>query len=1147
MKKSDFVHLHLHSEYSILDSSARITDIIKKVKANGQDCVALTDHGVMYGVIDFYKEAKKEGIKPIIGCEIYVANTTLEDKNNSENNFYYHLVLLVENEIGYKNLMKLVSIGFVEGFYYKPRVDIETLKKYSEGLIALSACLSGVVTKSLIRFGYERAKENARIYNNIFGKDNFFIEIQDHGLAEQKKTNPLLIKIANELNIPLVVTNDCHYTNPNDYKAHEVLVCIGMQKTIYEQQKNVYEGGQFYIKDTEEMASLFKNNEDALLNTKKIADRCNMDFVFNQYKLPKYDVPNGFTAFSFLKKITDEGLKERYDVITDEIRQRLDYELELIKTMGFVDYFLIVWDFIKYARVNGIAVGPGRGSAAGSIISYALKITSIDPIKYGLIFERFLNPQRVSMPDIDIDFCENRRAEVITYVGEKYGHEKVAQIITFGTMAARGAIRDTGRALSMSYADCQRVANMIPKEIGITIDKALKINMDLKTAYEQEVDTKELIDMARKLEGLPRNVGTHAAGVVISDKAITEYVPVNQRNGQVNTQFPMTTLEELGLLKMDFLGLTTLTIIQNAVKEIERITGEKIDVDNLPLDDMNVYKMIGEAKTEGVFQLESAGMKSFMKELLPQSLEDIIAGISLYRPGPMDFIPKYISGKNNKENIVYTHEKLIPILEQTYGCIVYQEQVMQIVRDLAGYDMGRSDMVRRAMSKKKTDVMNKERVNFVEGSFANGIDKLSAEKIFDEMTDFAKYAFNKSHAAAYALVGYQTAYLKYYYKSIFIASVLTASSGNMPKVTSYIHTCKEMGIEVLPPDINQSLLEFSVNDDKIRFGLSAIKNVGTGIINSIINERVDNGDFVSITNFIKRMSNKDINKRCIESLIFAGAFDSLGGKRAQYMRVYKQVLDGISSTNKKNIEGQLNLFSLGDENDDLVGDIDELPDVNEFSQKDMLSYEKEVMGLYITGHPILEYKEIVKENATNVSTDFLIKDEEDENNILMSDGDAVAYGGIIEKITVKYTKNNDKMAFLTIEDTFGSVEVIVFPNVYKKVYSKLLDGAAVLIKGSANMKNEEDTKIIANSIMFLEEYKDVQDTVLWIRYNDESIFNPIINILQRHKGYSNVIVYNEQLKSKNKLNDQFNVNINDNLLNDLIDIVGSKNILVKKN
>ncbi len=1143
MKSSDFVHLHLHSEYSILDSSSKISDIIKKVKDNGQEAVALTDHGVMYGVINFYKEAKKQGIKPIIGSEIYVANTTLDDKGTNPDNFYYHLVLLVENETGYQNLMKLVSLGFTDGFYYRPRVDIETLKKYSEGLIALSACLGGVVLKSLLKFGYDKAKETAQIYNDIFGQGNFFIELQDHGLVEQKKTNPLLIKMANELNIPLVITNDCHYTNAEDYKSHEVLICIGMQKTIYD-NNNVYEGGQFYIKDTDEMLKLFENQQEAILNTKRIADRCNIDFVFNEYKLPKFNNDINFDAYAYLREVSYKGLEERYDVITDEIKDRLEFELDLIKTMGFVDYFLIVWDFIKYARDNEIAVGPGRGSAAGSIISYALKITNIDPIRYGLIFERFLNPERVSMPDIDIDFCEHRRPEVIAYVGEKYGASHVAQIITFGTMAARGSIRDTGRALNMSYAECQRIANMIPRDLGITIEKALKINKDLKFAYEGEAETRTLIDMALKLEGLPRNVGTHAAGVVISDKEITEYVPVNQRGGQVNTQFPMTTLEELGLLKMDFLGLTTLTILQNAVKEINRTKDKDFDIDKIPLEDKNVYKMIGEAKTEGVFQLESTGMKAFMKELQPTCLEDVIAGISLYRPGPMDFIPKYIRGKNNKDNIVYTHEKLEPILKETYGCIVYQEQVMQIVRDLAGYTMGRSDMVRRAMSKKKADVMEQERLNFVEGSLANGIDKQSSEKIFDEMTDFAKYAFNKSHAAAYALIGYQTAYLKYHYKSIFMASVLTSASGNMDKVVSYIHSCKGMDIDVLPPDINESRLEFSVVNDKIRFGLSAIKNVGNGVISSIIFERETNGKFTSLSNFIKRLSSADLNKRCIESLILSGAFDSLGGKRAQYMNVYATIINAISSNKKNNIEGQLNLFELQDD-EDIVGDNDELPNIEEYSKKQILAYEKEVTGLYITGHPIAEYTDIISKNATNVSTDFHLDENNEDEMVGCSDGANVVYGGMIEKILIKYTKNNDKMAFLTVEDIYGSVEIIVFPKTYSSVSTRLEEGAPVLIKGSANIKEDEDGKILANSIVFLEEKGDENNQVLWIRYSDESYEKKIIDVLSKYKGDCDVIVYNELTKNKKKLNSQFNVNINDNLIKELTSLVGDKNLFIK--
>ena len=919
----NFTHLHVHTGFSLLDGSSKIKELVKKTKELGMDSIAITDHGVMYGCVEFYKAAKAEGIKPIIGCEVYVASKSRFDKENSPDNFYYHLVLLAENNKGYDNLIKIVSYGFKDGFYYKPRVDIELLEKYHEGIIALSACLAGPVARTIIRQGYDKAKEVALRYNNIFGENNFFLELQDHmdGSVDQQTVNQSLMRMHQETGIPLVATNDCHYISPEDAEAHDILLCIQTNTTVDEADRMRYEGGQYYVKSPEEMYSLFPYAHQACENTYKIAQRCNVEFEFGNYKLPVFDVPDGKTAVEYLSELALNGLKERYGEVTPKLKERLDYELSIIIQMGFVDYFLIVWDFIKYAKDNGISVGPGRGSAAGSIVAYSLRITDIDPIKYDLIFERFLNPERVSMPDIDIDFCYERRGEVIDYVRRKYGNDQVVQIVTFGTMAARNAIRDVGRALNIPYADVDRVAKMVPQELHITIEKALVKNPEFKEIYDTDPTVKHLIDMSMKLEGLPRHTSTHAAGVIISDRPVEDYVPLNLnvKDNAITTQYTMTICEELGLLKMDFLGLRTLTVIQNAFKEIERNYGLKFDGHSIDYGDREVYDLISSGKTLGVFQLESPGMTSFMKELRPNNIEDIIAGISLYRPGPMDFIPKYIDGKNNPSHIKYTHPLLEPILRNTYGCIVYQEQVMQIVQELAGYSLGRSDMVRRAMSKKKADVMAKERENFINGlgdsvpgCVKNGIPANIANIIFDEMTDFAKYAFNKSHAACYAVVAYQTAWLKTHYPAEFMAALMTSVQDRPDKIALYIANCKTMNIGILPPDINESLSNFSVSDGNIRFGLSAIKGVGSNNITSIMKNRSNEGNFKSLHQFLDRMGS-NINSKTIESLIYAGAFDSLGGKRSQYIQSYKKMYDGLNSRKKSNIEGQMSLFQLGGE------------------------------------------------------------------------------------------------------------------------------------------------------------------------------------------------------------------------------------------
>ena len=975
----------------------------------------------------------------MLGCRVYVAPGSRFDKElGGSEDRYYHLVLLAENDMGYHNLMKIVSKGFTEGYYYKPRVDLELLEEYHEGIIALSACLAGEVQRNIVRGMYAEAREAAYRYERIFGKGNFFLELQDHGMAEQQTVNQALLRMSAETGIELVATNDVHYTYEEDAKPHDILLCIQTGKKLADEDRMRYEGGQYYIKSEEEMRSLFPYALQALENTQKIADRCHVEIEFGVTKLPKYDVPEGYTSWEYLNKLCLEGLERHYAPVTRELQDRLHYELSVIQSMGYVDYFLIVWDFIKYAKDHQIMVGPGRGSAAGSIVSYCLDITSIDPIKYQLLFERFLNPERVSMPDIDVDFCFERRQEVIDYVVRKYGKDRVVQIVTFGTMAARGVIRDVGRVMDLPYAFVDTVAKMIPKELNITLDKALAANHELKKLYDEDEQVKELLDMSRRLEGLPRHTSMHAAGVVISQKSVDEYVPLSLgSDGSVTTQFTMTTLEELGLLKMDFLGLRTLTVIQNAVELAQQSTGRKIDMNQIDYDDKAVLDSIGSGKTDGVFQLESAGMKSFMKELKPQSLEDIIAGISLYRPGPMDFIPQYIKGKNHPDSITYDCPQLEPILAPTYGCIVYQEQVMQIVRDLAGYTLGRSDLLRRAMSKKKGDVMQKERQSFVYGNEAegvpgcvkNGIDEATANKIYDEMIDFAKYAFNKSHAAAYAVVSYQTAYLKYYFPVEFMAALMTSVIDNPPKVSEYIYACRQMGIEVLPPDINEGMGNFSVDKGKIRYGLAAIKSIGRPVIQAIIEERNARGRFKTLKDFVERLSGKEVNKRTIESFIKAGAFDSLGGTRKQFMMIYIRILDQVNQERKYSMAGQMSLFDLVDEDQKKEFDV-QLPDVGEYEKETKLAFEKEVAGVYLTGHPLEDYEEKWKKNITRTALDFQI--DEDTGRTKVRDGARETIGGMITDKTIKYTKNNKTMAFITVEDLAGTVEVVIFPRDYEK-------------------------------------------------------------------------------------------------------------------
>ena len=1042
----NFTHLHVHTEYSLLDGSNKIKECVTRVKELGMDSVAITDHGVMFGVIDFYRAAKAEGIRPILGCEVYVANGSRFDREIGTNeDRYYHLVLLAENNQGYDNLMKIVSKGFTEGYYYKPRVDMEVLEQYHEGIIALSACLAGEVQRYLNRGFYEEGKKAALKYESIFGKGNFFLELQDHGLPEQKRVNMELVRLSQEIGIELVATNDVHYTYAEDEKPHDILLCLQTGKKLSDENRMRYEGGQYYVKSPEEMAELFPYALQALENTYKISQRCNVEIEFGVTKLPKYDVPEGYTSWEYLNKLCFEGLARCYPNYDKSLEEQLTYELKIIQKMGYVDYFLIVWDFIKYAKDHGIAVGPGRGSAAGSIVSYTLGITTIDPMKYSLLFERFLNPERVSMPDIDVDFCFERRQEVIDYVVEKYGKDRVVQIVTFGTLAARGVIRDVGRVMDLPYQLCDQTAKQIPQELNITIDKALKANPELRKNYEDSAEIHELIDMAKRLEGLPRHTSMHAAGVVISQKSVDEYVPLSRgSDGSITTQFTMTTLEELGLLKMDFLGLRTLTVIQNAVQMVKQTKGIAIDIEKIDYDDKKVLASIGTGKCEGIFQLESAGMKSFMKELKPKSLEDIIAGISLYRPGPMDFIPQYIKGKDHPETITYDCEELQSILEPTYGCIVYQEQVMQIVQKLAGYTLGRADLVRRAMSKKKASVMEQERKNFVYGNeaegvpgcMAKGISEKVANKIFDDMTDFAKYAFNKSHAAAYAVVSYQTAWLKYYYPVEFMAALMTSVIDNPSKVAEYILTCKSMGIAILPPDINVGYAGFSVSEKGIHYGLSAIKSIGRSVIEAIVAERKENGNYKNLKDFISRLSNKEVNKRTIENFIKAGALDSLDGTRKQKMHVYVQIMDEAAREKKTSMTGQMTLFDFVDE--DVKASLEiKMPNVGEFDQSEKLSFEKEVLGVYLSGHPLEECEERWRKAISHTAADFLLDEETGTTKVF--DGEKAIIGGIISAKSVKLTKTNKQMAYLTIEDLLGTVEVIVFPRDYENNSAALVE------------------------------------------------------------------------------------------------------------
>ncbi len=1153
-----FTHLHVHTEYSLLDGSNKIKEYVKRVKELGMDSAAITDHGVMYGVVDFYKACKEEGINPILGCEVYVAPNSRFDKElTGGEDRYYHLVLLAENNIGYENLTKIVSRGFTEGYYYKPRVDMELLRKCHEGIIALSACLAGEVPRYIQKGLLDEAKKAALKYQDCFGKGNYFLELQDHGLPEQRMVNTSLLQISKELNIPLVATNDVHYTYDADVKPHDILLCIQTGKKLADEDRMRYEGGQYFVKSEEEMKGLFPYAWEAVENTQRIADRCHVEIEFGVTKLPRYEVPKGYDSWSYLNKLCYDGMEERYGADLDvpagstgqSLKQRLDYELSVIRSMGYVDYFLIVWDFINYARINGIMVGPGRGSAAGSIVSYALKITNIDPIKYNLLFERFLNPERVSMPDIDIDFCFERRQEVIDYVSRKYGAEKVVQIVTFGTLAAKGVIRDVGRVMDLPYAYVDNLAKMIPNELNITINRALDINPELRKLYETDEQVKSLIDMSKRLEGLPRHTSMHAAGVVICSRPAEELVPLSRgADGSVTTQFTMTTIEELGLLKMDFLGLRTLTVLRDAVALIEKDKGVHIDIDKIDFDDKKVLASIGTGRTDGVFQLESGGMKSFMKELKPENLEDVIAGISLYRPGPMDFIPKYVKGKGSGA-ITYSCPQLEPILAPTYGCIVYQEQVMQIVRDLGGYTLGRSDLVRRAMSKKKQSVMEKERANFIYGNeqegvpgcVAGGISEQVASQIYDDMMDFAKYAFNKSHAACYAVVSYQTAYLKYYYPVEFMAALMTSVIDNPGKVAEYIMVCRNMGIAILPPDINKGEGQFSVDGKSIRYALTAIKSVGRPVIEAVVGERNERGLYTNLKDFITRMADKEVNKKAIENFIKAGAFDSLPGTRKQFMSAYVQIMERIIHDRKNNMAGQISLFDIVDESQKEEFEV-KLPDVGEYSKEMLLAFEKEVLGVYISGHPLEEQEELWRKGITNTTADFML--DEETGAARVKDQSVVTIGGMIADKKIKYTKNDKVMSFLQVEDLVGSVEVIVFPRDYEKYSAKLMEENKVFIRGRVSVEEEKDGKLICERITAFDEIPKK----LWVRFptmeSYEKAQEELFSLMADSDGRDGVVIYVEDKKVMKTLPPNKNVNADETLLEKLSGRFGKDNIKI---
>ena len=1152
-----FVHLHTHTEYSLLDGSNKIKEYVSRVKELGMNSAAITDHGNMYGVVEFYKTAKAADINPVIGCEIYVAPNSRFDRETSHGeDRYYHLILLAENNTGYANLMKIVSIGFTEGYYYRPRVDFETLQKYHEGLICLSACLAGEVPRYIVRGFYEEAKGIAKKYQDCFGKDNYFLELQDHGIPDQKTVNQGLLRISQELDIPLVCTNDIHYTYETDVEAHDVLLCIQTGKKITDEDRMRYEGGQFFVKSEEQMRSLFPYAKEAADNTQKIADRCHVTLEFGNYQIPKYAPPEGYdSAWTFLDALCEKGFKEKYtdnpaydETQCAKIHDDMEYELGIIQKMGFVEYILIVWDYINWAKTHDCWVGPGRGS--GAVVAYCLKITNIDPLKYDLLFERFLNPERVSMPDIDVDFEYAERSRVIEYVTEKYGKDSVTQITTFGTMAARGVIKAVGKALDFPYAEMDRVAKMVPMELNITIDRALQVNPEFRSLYDGDARMHELIDMAKRLEGLPNHTSVHAAGVVIYPGEASNYVPLGRASdGTPTAEYNMVQLEELGLLKMDFLGLRTLTVLKDAVKNVKASQGIDIDIDHIDLNDKKVLDFIGTGRTEGVFQLESAGMQNFMKELKPQNFEDIVAGISLYRPGPMDFIPNYIRGKNNADTVTYVTPELQPILEPTYGCIVYQEQVMQIVQQLAGYTMGQADNIRRAMSKKKQYVIDAERQSFVygdsergiRGCVANGIDEKAANSIYDSMVDFAKYAFNKSHAAAYAVISVQTAWLKFYYPVEFMAALMTSVIDNSAKAAEYLLHCKELGISVLPPDINVGQGEFTAEGNAVRYGLYAIKSLGRPVIDSIIGERKKGGSYRTLQDFIERTVQRDINKRAIENLIKAGACDGLDGNRHQMSIVYTSIVDDVVRRKKTGLEGQMSLFDFVGEEDKKDYEV-HYPNVEEFPKEVLLGFEKEVLGIYLSGHPLEDYLGKMKKNVTANAADFVR--EEESGTIRVTDNMHVVVGGMIAAKTVKYTRNNQAMAFLTVEDLTGSVEIIVFPKDYERYNRFLNDEEKIFVVGHATVEEEQDGKVICERIVPFDDTRKE----LWLQFPTKSDFSEkeqqVYDILRDSDGNDEVVIYISDVKAFKRLPRNRAVGTNSVLLARLTEFLGEKNVKV---
>lgn len=1150
-----FTHLHVHTEYSLLDGAARIKDLISRTKELGMDAVAITDHGAMFGVIDFYKEAKKQGVKPIIGCEVYTAARTMRDKDAERDKRQGHLVLLAKNDTGYHNLMKIVSAGYTEGFYYKPRIDHEVLRQYSEGIIALSACLAGEIQWRLLNRDYEGAKKEALTLLDIFGKDNFYLELQDQGLEEELQILPDMKRLREETGVPFVATNDVHYVKREDAVAHDILLCIQTAKTVDDENRMRFPNDQFYLKSQQEMEQLFADLPEAIETTKKIADRCNVEFEFGQIHLPEFHAPDGKQNEAYLRELCDAGMKDRYGEITESLGERLSYELNTIVAMGYVEYFLIVWDFINYARSHGIMVGPGRGSAAGSIVAYALKVTDIDPIKYGLIFERFLNPERISMPDIDIDFCYERRGEVINYVIEKYGADKVAQIITFGTMKAKAAVRDVGRAMNMSYNEVDVIAKAIPFDLKMTIDKALDMNPELRASYDENKRVRELLDTAKALEGMPRHASTHAAGVVISKKSVNEYVPLYLAEKGISTQFTMGTIEELGLLKMDFLGLRNLTVIRDALELIEENHGVKLDLSRMTYDDKAVYDLFSSGNTQGVFQFESSGITQFLKNLKPDCFEDIVAANALYRPGPMASIPTYIENKKNPKGIEYIDKSLEPILSVTYGCLIYQEQVMQIVRDLAGYTYGRSDLVRRAMSKKKMDVMLKEQEYFVygkddeagnieiRGCVRNGIPESAAKEIYNQMISFAEYAFNKSHAAAYSMLAYQTAYLKKYYPVEFMAALMTSVIGDATQIAKYIRNCQEMKIEVLPPDVNESGKKFTVKDGKIRFGLLGVKNVGEGVIDAIVKAREEKGLPKDIFQFINNVDIHEINKKAVESLIKAGALDCLNENRARHLAVFEGLIESAQNNSRKNIEGQLSLFQMNADSMHNSGMTAQLPDVANFSKDLLMAMEKEMLGVYITGHPLSDYAEKIEKISTVTSEDIAHAEADDG----VQDGMAVTMAGMISSKKTLITKKNKMMAFIQLEDLYGTTEVIVFPNVYEAALGLLKNDKVVAIRGTVNFKEDEEPKLLADRIFDINDFEGgtvsgmIKITVPK-ELDEARFFSQFKTIIREHRGDTPVIIKFAATGKKLKTNTDLWVNPDGRFIQQLSDLIGKENI-----